>query len=62
MTRHHVHRSRRRSCVSPAHGGLLKNWSAEERQLKVNELQRLVAKLENQKERRDLKTYIAGLL
>lgn len=41
---------------------LLKNWSAEERQLKVNELQRLVAKLENQKERRDLKTYIAGLL
>jgi DNA-binding MarR family transcriptional regulator len=40
---------------------LLRNWSDEERKLKVDELQRLVAKLENQKERRDLNTYISGL-
>ena len=36
MTRHHLHRSRRRSCVSPAHGGMLENWSdlrAREKQL-----------------------------
>ena len=40
---------------------LLKNESADEKQLKVNELQRLVSKLENEKERRDLNAFISGL-